>query len=58
MRSGLWEMVADVLRHRNKIASIDLVDQHTASLAHTFKDIGGPPLKRLKEYSTRSSTSV
>jgi small-conductance mechanosensitive channel len=54
MRSGLWELAGDVLRHRNKIASIDLVDQHTAALALTFKNIIGPPLKRLKEYSTRS----
>jgi small-conductance mechanosensitive channel len=54
MGSGLWELAGDVLRHRNKIASIDLVDQHTAALALTFKNIIGPPLKRLKEYSARS----
>ncbi len=54
VRSGLWEMVADVLKHRNKIESIDLVDQHTAALLHLFERISGPPLKRLNDYSTRS----
>jgi small-conductance mechanosensitive channel len=53
-RSGLWEMATGVLKHRNKIASIDLVDQHTAALAHTFQDISGPPLKQLNAYSARS----
>jgi hypothetical protein len=53
-RSGLWEMATGVLKHRNKIASIDLVDQHTAALAHTFRDISGPPLKQLNAYSARS----
>jgi Mechanosensitive ion channel len=53
-RSGLWEMAADVLMHRNKIMSIDLVDNHTAALAHTFKNISGPPLKQLNAYSARS----
>jgi small-conductance mechanosensitive channel len=47
-------MATDVLKHRNKIASIDLVDQHTAALAHTFQDISGPPLKQLNAYSARS----
>ena len=53
-RSGLWEMATGVLKHRSKIASIELVDQHTAALAHTFQDISGPPLKQLNAYSTRS----
>src|SRR5207344_1006978 len=53
-RSGLWEMATGVLKHRNKIASIDLVDKHTAALAHTFQDISGPPLKQLNAYSARS----
>jgi hypothetical protein len=47
-------MATGVLKHRNKIASIELVDQHTAALAHTFQDISGPPLKQLNAYSTRS----
>jgi Mechanosensitive ion channel len=53
-RSGLWEMATGVLQHRNKIASIELVDRHTAALAHTFQDISGPPLKQLHAYSARS----
>ena len=53
-RSGLWQMATGVLKHRNKIASIELVDQHTAALAHTFQDISGPPLKQLNAYSARS----
>ena len=53
-RSGLWEMATGVLKHRSKIASIELVDQHTAALAHTFQDLSGPPLKQLHAYSARS----
>jgi hypothetical protein len=53
-RTGLWEMATGVLMHRSKIASIDLVDQHTAALAHTFENISGPPLKQLNAYSARS----
>ena len=51
---GIWELATDVFKQRAKIASIDLIDQHTAALAQTFHKISGPPLKQLNEYSARS----
>ncbi len=55
-RSGIWDMAGTVLKQRNKIASIDLVDRHTAALAQTFRTISGPPLKQLNAYAARSDT--
>jgi small-conductance mechanosensitive channel len=54
VRSGLWDMTTNVLKQKNKIASIDLVDQHTADLAQVFQKISGPPLKQLNDYAARS----
>jgi hypothetical protein len=53
-RSGLWDMTSNVLKEKNKIASIDLVDRHTAELAQIFRTISGPPLKQLNAYAARS----
>jgi small-conductance mechanosensitive channel len=53
-RPGIWDLgVAAVNLHR-KFKSIDLVDQHTASLAKTFLKVSDLPLKQLKAYSARS----
>jgi small-conductance mechanosensitive channel len=39
---------------RKKITSIELVDQHTASLAKTFLGVSDLPVKQLKAYAARS----
>ncbi len=43
-----------MVRLRNKVKTIDAIDQHTAELAQTFRQISTPPLTRLKAYSARS----
>jgi small-conductance mechanosensitive channel len=53
-RYGIWQLGTNVLTQRNKIATIDLVDQHTAALAKTFKTISTLPLKQLQALSARS----
>jgi hypothetical protein len=53
-RYGIWDLGSNVLRLRNKIKTIDVIDQHTAALAETFQKIGAAPLKQLKAYSVRS----
>ncbi len=53
-RRGIWDLGASVIRLRNKIKTIDSIDQHTADLAATFHRISAPPLTQLKAYSARS----
>jgi Mechanosensitive ion channel len=53
-RSGIWDLGVAALNLHRKITSIDLVDQHTASLAKTFLSVSDLPLKQLKAYSERS----
>jgi hypothetical protein len=53
-RYGIWDLGSSVLRLRNKIKTIDVIDQRTAALAETFQKISAPPLKQLKAYSVRS----
>ena len=54
VRSGLWELTTNVFKLRTKVDSIELIDQHTAALAHIFDETSAPPLKQLKIYSARS----
>jgi len=53
-RYGIWDLGAEALRQRNKIATIDLIGRHTAALAETFEKISAQPLKQLKTYAARS----
>jgi small-conductance mechanosensitive channel len=53
-RSGIWDLGVTAVNLREKIKSIDLVDQHTASLAKTFLAVSDLPIKQLKTYSARS----
>jgi Mechanosensitive ion channel len=53
-RSGIWDLGVTAADLRKKIKSIDLVDQHTASLASTFLQVSDLPLRQLKTYSARS----
>ena len=54
-RSGIWDLGAAVFRQRDKIATIEAVDQRTAALADTFQKISAAPLDRLKIYEARSN---
>ena len=51
---GIWDLGASVLKLHGKLATIDVVDRHTATLAATFKQISAPPLDQLKSLSARS----
>jgi small-conductance mechanosensitive channel len=53
-RSGILDLVSEVLKLRNKIETIDTVDRHTADLAATFQKISTVPLEQLKSYAARS----
>jgi len=53
-RDGIWDLSTDVFKLRNKIKTIDAVDEHTVALAGTFQKTGAPSLKQLKAYSARS----
>jgi small-conductance mechanosensitive channel len=53
-RNGLWDLGITLLRQRNKVETIDVIDRRTAALARTFTEISAPPLARLKGYSARS----
>jgi small-conductance mechanosensitive channel len=53
-RSGIWDLGVTAVNLHRKIKSIDVVDQHTASLAETFLEVSDLPLRQLKAYSARS----
>jgi small-conductance mechanosensitive channel len=53
-RFGILDLVGDVLKLRNKINTIDTIDQRTGDLAKTFKKISAAPLNQLKVYAARS----
>jgi hypothetical protein len=53
-RSGIWDLGVTAVNLHRKIKSIDVVDQHTASLAKTFLEVSDLPLRQLKAYSARS----
>jgi small-conductance mechanosensitive channel len=53
-RSGIWDLGVTAVSLREKIKSIDLVDQRTASLAKMFLELSDLPTKQLKTYSARS----
>ncbi len=52
--SGIWELGADALKLKAKIASIQAIDARTAGLARTFEDISAAPVSLLKAYAARS----
>lgn len=53
-RLGIWDLASNVLRLRQKIRTIDAVDERTASLQTTFTTIRTPPLEQLKTLAARS----
>ncbi len=52
-RFGIWDLVANVARLSEKIATIDLIDARTAVLQDTFSRIRAPLISRLKAMSAR-----
>jgi small-conductance mechanosensitive channel len=53
-RFGIWELGTNVLKLRNKIGTIEVIDRHTAELAQIFQKISVAPLDQLKVFSARS----
>jgi small-conductance mechanosensitive channel len=53
-RYGIWDLGTNMLRQRNKIATIDVIDGRTAALAQTLQKLSEPPLMQLKAYEARS----
>lgn len=53
-RLGIWDLASNVLRLRQKITTIDAVDDRTAALQATFTTIRTPPLEQLKTLAARS----
>lgn len=53
-RLGIWDLASNVLRLRQKISTIDAVDERTAALQTTFTTIRTPPLEQLKALAARS----
>jgi small-conductance mechanosensitive channel len=51
---GIWGLVTNVLRQRNKIDTIDVIGRRTAALAEIFQKMSAQPLKQLKAYAARS----
>jgi small-conductance mechanosensitive channel len=52
-RLGIWDLAANVWRLSAKISTIDAVDQRTAALQETFKQIRTPPQEQIKALSAR-----
>src|SRR5437763_738087 len=50
-RLGIWDQAANVLRLRDKIRTIDIVDRRTAALQDTFTQIRTPPQEKIKALS-------
>lgn len=53
-RSGIWDLAQNMLRLRDKIKSIDDIDERTGALAGVFQKTSAAPVAQLKAYSTRS----
>ena len=53
-RYGIWDLGSNVLRQRNKVDTIEVIDGRTAALAKTFRKISAAPLEQLKALSARS----
>jgi small-conductance mechanosensitive channel len=53
-RLGIWDLASNVFKLRQKISTIDAVDDRTAALQTTFTTIRTPPLEQLKALAARS----
>jgi small-conductance mechanosensitive channel len=52
-RFGIWDLAATVFRLSAKARTIEQIDERTAELQETFKQIRTPPLEQLKRLSDR-----
>jgi small-conductance mechanosensitive channel len=52
-RFGIWDLAATVFRLSAKGRTIEQIDQRTAELQETFKQISTPPLAQLKRLADR-----
>jgi small-conductance mechanosensitive channel len=52
-RFGIWDLIADVVRLSEKMATIDNVDKRTEALQATFAQIRAPLITQLKALSAR-----
>ena len=53
-RTGIWDLTTAALSLKQKLKTIEVIDEHTAALAQTFTDFSLPSVKQLKSYSDRS----
>jgi small-conductance mechanosensitive channel len=54
VRTGIWELAANVLRLSKKMSTLDATDARTAALEQTFLKIRTRPLEQLKQYAAQS----
>ena len=52
-RFGIWDLMSDVLRLTNKLATIDEVDRRTAALQDTFMQIRSAPENQITALTAR-----
>lgn len=50
---GIWDLMGTVLRLATKIRTIDSIDQRTANLQETFKEVQALPLGQMKRLNQR-----
>lgn len=55
-RLGIWDLAANVWRLREKINTIDAVDQRTAQLQETFEEVRTRPQEQVRTLSARGDT--
>jgi small-conductance mechanosensitive channel len=52
-RLGIWDLAANVWRLREKISTIETVDQRTAQLRDTFRQVSSLPQEQVRALSAR-----
>jgi small-conductance mechanosensitive channel len=52
-RLGIWDLAANVWRLQEKISTIDAVDQRTAQLQETFREVRTRPQEQVRNLSER-----
>jgi small-conductance mechanosensitive channel len=55
-RFGIWDLITEVLRQHNKIATIDAIDARTRALADTFHKISSAPRAQLQAYAAQGDS--
>src|SRR5262245_19054737 len=55
-RLGIWDLAANVWRLQAKLSAIQAVDQRTADLQETFRQIRTRPIERVRDLSARGDS--